>query len=85
MDDKEFAECSAKIGSLAAQVVDMDLIGYLNAIEHADTIGPIIDPTLWIKGHEQMYKMKKLAENLLKFQAAVSEIVIQALEHKQGG
>jgi hypothetical protein len=52
---------------LAAEMLAvLPLPDLLRAIDHADTVGPILDPTLWIK------KNKAMAEDADLFKAALA-------------
>lgn len=44
-----------------------DLGEFMESIERADSIGPLLDPTLWIRGHETMYRIRDLAAAALVF------------------
>lgn len=52
----------ALVGSMLAQY---DLPELLQAIDRADTVGPMLDPTLWIKKHGAMDEDKRLLEAAL--------------------
>lgn len=54
------------LARLALNVEDVDEA--LSAIDHADSVGPLLDPTAWMKGHEEMGEVKKLLEAFAKFQ-----------------
>ena len=75
MDRDEYELIQNQIMLLGSAVKDLDLDGFIAEIDHADTIGPFIDPTLWIKGHDTMYQIRKLAAGLKGFQSVVREII----------
>ena len=60
------------IGSL---VKDLHLDEFIAAIDHADSIGPILDPTLWMRGNKEMMKIRDLAAGLRDFQTVVNKII----------
>lgn len=60
------------IGSL---VKDLHLVEFIAAIDHADSIGPILDPTLWMRGNKEMMKIRDLAAGLRDFQIVVNKII----------
>lgn len=39
-----------------------DLDEFIRAIEKSDTLGPVMDPTLWQKGHKKMDQIKIIAK-----------------------
>jgi len=43
---------------------NLDINGFLTAIRKAETLCPILDPTLWIKGQESLEGVKRMAEAL---------------------
>lgn len=74
MDRVEYGETAAKIVWCALFVQDLDLDGFLAAISRADTVGPIVDPSLWMEGHRQMNLMERLASGLRAFQVVAREV-----------
>lgn len=59
-----------------ARLIHMiDIAGVLNAMERVDTVGPIIDPTLWMKGHKNMDVQREIAQAALTFQIKIAAIV----------
>jgi hypothetical protein len=57
--------------SLFAQLVEpLDLAGFIEMADRADTIGPFVDPTMWRDAHKNLDYIKSLAEALLEFQQA---------------
>lgn len=75
MDREEYELTQNQIMLLGSAVKDLDLDDFIAEIDHADTVGPFIDPTMWIKGHESMYQIRKLAVALKGFQKVVKEII----------
>ena len=60
------------IGSL---IKGLPLDEFIAAIDHADSIGPILDPTLWMRGNKEMMKIRDLAAGLRDFQTVVNKII----------
>lgn len=60
------------IGSL---VKGLPLDEFIAVIDHADSIGPILDPTLWMRGNKEMMKIRDLAAGLRYFQTIVNKII----------
>lgn len=66
--DARGLEYQAAVGSCAlvgAMLTQYDLPAMLNAIERAEAIGPMIDPTLYREKHEAMGQDKDLLEAAL--------------------
>lgn len=64
----------------------LPLVPFVNSINRAETIGPIMDPTLYRDGATTLGRIKKLAEALLGAQkkiAAVHEEIKKELEEKE--
>ncbi len=71
MDKETYELTQAMIISLVRQTTMLPLAEFLNAIEQAETLGPIIDPTLYRDylykgGKENLDLLKQFAEQLLK-------------------
>jgi hypothetical protein len=77
VDKEEYAQTQATILILADLVRDLPLAEFLSAIARADSIGPIVDPTLWMRGHENMHKIEQMAAGLRKFQTAVRAVRLE--------
>ena len=77
MDKNEYLMVQNQILLIAGLVRDMPLTEFITAIGKAEALGPIIDPTLWIKGNKNMDIVKSLAVKLQSFQA---EVLKQKLE-----
>lgn len=64
----EHQACQDLLLSLASQVRLLPLGRFLRAIEKADAVGPVLDPTLWMRGNKKLMVLKKMAEGALAFQ-----------------
>lgn len=84
MDKLEYGAVQQQLIFLVGLVHDMPLGEFLAAIERADTLGSITDPSLWMQGQGQMMQVKRLAEELVLFQGAAVEFVRENVE-KGGG
>jgi len=71
MREQEFLTIQHQILALAPIVAEMDLVEFIDTIEQADTIGPMLAPSLWMRKHEDMDRIRQLAEALLPFRRAV--------------
>ena len=75
MDNAEYAFVQGRLAQIAKLVQDLPLGEFLVAIERADSVGQIIDPTLWKMGHENMYRFRDLARAARLFQVAAREFL----------
>ena len=71
MREQEFLTIQHQIVALAPLVAEMDLPEFVDTIEQADTIGPLLAPSLWMAQHQDMDRIRQLAEALLPFRRAV--------------
>lgn len=71
MDREEFEVISQQLLMFGNLVKDMELDKYIQAIDRADAVGPIMDPTLWRKAHEKTAILKQMAEGLNKFKSSL--------------
>jgi hypothetical protein len=62
MDQVSYVRTQKALLSICRMVSTLPLDEYLAAINRAEVTGPILDPTLWQKGHEKMEQVKRLAE-----------------------
>lgn len=78
MNDQEYQETQNALLLCARMISGLDLTGFLKRIEQADSVAPILDPTLYRRGAERMHAIKKLAQEAKRVQSAfieMSEIV----------
>ena len=71
MSEPEYLMLQQQIVMLAGMVRDMDLTGFLRAIDTAEAVGPLFDPTLYIAAHEKLRVVRTLAEGLMLFQKSI--------------
>jgi hypothetical protein len=83
MDKEIYLQTQQTVLTMASIVKDLPLVDFLNAIEHADALGPAIDPTLWMQGHRKMYAVRDLASSLLTFQSAVTNLLDEIQEENK--
>ncbi len=70
MTNEEFLTVQQQLTLFAGAVMVLDVESYIERCERADALGPILDPTLYIKGNERLSALKELAEGALKFKQA---------------
>ena len=73
MTDAEYIETRQQLLLLANVVSQMDLNGLLECISHTQTVGPILDPTLFIRGSKKLSAVKRIAQGAQQFQKAIAE------------
>ncbi|MEX2599303.1 MAG: hypothetical protein WD533_06570 [Dehalococcoidia bacterium] len=57
---------------MAAQAVeDLPLTAMLESMERADRVGPILDPSLWIRNHGVMDEDRRIVEAALGMQECI--------------
>lgn len=63
-----------QMGMISELLVDFDFLEeYIRQSDHALTFGPIIDPTLWIKGQKSLTDWVELAKILRRCQIELLE------------
>jgi hypothetical protein len=68
MEEGKYLEVQMQLETLAGIVHDIPLKEFLEAAEVADAVGPILDPTLWIRANRNLKRIKALAYKLQTFQ-----------------
>lgn len=62
MDRQEYIAAVNLVQIAAGLLSQVDLVGVLNAIEHADAFGPILDPTLYRQASTNLADVRRLVE-----------------------
>ena len=62
MDGKEYITTQMRIIELGKIADSLDLDAFLKCIANAETIAPMVDPTLFMKAQENMRAIKRLAQ-----------------------
>lgn len=70
--------------NLAALVRGLRIQEVLGAMERAEGIGPVLDPTLYITAADQLEWQKRTVEAALEFQRKVEEIAADP-KYQEGG
>jgi len=68
ISEEDYVQTQHSLTTLASIVTDMKLVAFINQANLAETIGPILDPTLYREAGQQLNDVKALAESLLPFQ-----------------
>ena len=73
MDNEEYSQTQATLMGLARVVNKMDLAGFLERIESADALGPILDPTLYSGAMDNLSDIRRLAASLKPFKEEIDK------------
>ena len=76
MDKETYAATQQILLDIARKVVLLQLDDFLAAIERADTLGPILDPTLYRAGVGSMMKIERIASACRAFQREIHAVGI---------
>lgn len=82
MLDAEYKSHMQKLVMCADVIEHVPFDELLEMLEHADGIGPFIDPTAWMKGHHNIEPQRKLVSAGRAFAASLRE-AREALLHAQ--
>lgn len=70
MTEPEILQAQAAMGLIGRVAESIDWKAYLETISHAETIGPFVDPTAWIRSpHKLREQTTELASILLQLVA----------------
>ncbi len=73
MDNELYAATQNILMGAAATVATLPLDDFIEAIDRAEVVGPLVDPTLYKQSSETMGIIKTIAEAGRKFQKTVLE------------
>lgn len=72
MKKEDYLKAQDQVVQIARMASEVDVDPMLEAIAKADTIGPFVDPTLWIRGHEKLGFIKELALGVKRLKEIVA-------------
>lgn len=75
MTDEEYLTIQHQVGLLSGLIAELDLAGFLDRISLADSIGPIMDPTLYRKAAGEMHHIQDLAQALFEAQGKIKRVI----------
>lgn len=75
ISDEEYELIQSQIFTLAAVIAEMNLEGFLDRISEAESIAPILDPTLFIRGSRNLEKIKELAVSIQRVKRTVINLL----------
>lgn len=61
MNKDEYRMTQERLALLGGFVHDLDLEGFIDAINHCETVAPLLDPTLYMRGAAKLEDVKALA------------------------
>lgn len=73
MTNDEYLRTQGQLALLAGLIQGLDLEAFLAQAARAEELGPFIDPTLWMKGHDRLAMIRELAKAALGFQRAAKK------------
>ncbi len=73
MEEERYIQTQKEILLLIPLIKALPLVDFLNAISHCETVAPIIDPTLYMKGATKLGIIKRYAEALRRAQEELEE------------
>ena len=85
MTDDEYQKTQDRLVIVAHSMLTLDLKGFLQRIERADSVGPILNPTLYRLGSGKLERVKRLAQAAKVFQDEVWRQLEELGEEAFGG
>lgn len=83
MSEAEYLVIQQQLLMLASLVREMDVEGFLKCISLSEATAPILDPTLWIKGHKNLEIIKKMALGARAFKNALPPVPSRSREGEE--
>lgn len=74
MKHEEYLEALARMSLAASSIRDLDLAGAIRAAERADILGPVLDPTLWMKAGDKNLRILEALRAAQRFVTTVDAI-----------
>ena len=82
MNNEEYIMTQRQLLLMASLVREMDLDGFLERIETAYALGPMLDPTLYKRGVDNLEIVRRIAEAARKFKATAEEVCGEAKKQR---
>lgn len=76
MPKELYVDMQKRLMQSGALMVNQDWLWFIQSINTAETLAPIIDPTLYLAAGERMRAIKKCAEAAHVFSEAFNELVM---------
>ncbi len=71
LTSEEYISVQMQLVAFATLVKDMKLVDFTDFVNQAETMGPILNPTLYREAGEQLNDVGRLADSLLPFQEEI--------------
>jgi hypothetical protein len=78
--EEQYLTLQSQLVPLSTLILEMPLEDFLNAISRADTLGPILDPTLWMRGSKSMHEIEEVARIFLDAKQKLEKLRNKFLE-----
>ena len=83
MNEAEYRAELQSIVTMAALIPRLKIWEVLQAMERAETVGPIADPTLFREASPKLQRQKEIVAAALEFQRAI-EVILEGQHADQG-
>lgn len=74
LTEEHIMQLQHSMSALAQLILPLPLSEYLTMVNRAETLGPIFDPTLYMKGAKSMREWSDLAQILYTAQKAINKL-----------
>jgi hypothetical protein len=85
MNAKQYMQTQVEVIELGRRARSLDLDSFLRAINNAENVMPVLDPTLYRKAALNLSSIKRLAESLLNVKKAYDEVWEAVLNTSMSG
>ena len=85
ISEEDYVQTQSQIILLAKLVRDLPLAAFLDRIQRCESVAPIFNPSLYMRGTKKLDLIKQMAEGLCAFQRSISSLedFMEAEEHQQ--
>jgi hypothetical protein len=80
MTPAQYIETQMRLLEMAKIADSLDLDAFLQCISNAEAVGPMIDPTMYMKAMDNLSAIKKLAKVAVQVKATYGEVFKAVLE-----
>lgn len=74
MDDLNYSETQKRLIDATRCIVDLNLDAFLDRINHCESVGSLLNPTLYMKGQCRLEKIKALTIKMQAVKGAMIEL-----------
>lgn len=74
MTDAEYVLTQERLFLVSRMIANMDLDGFLERLNRAEVLGPVLDPTLFIQGATRFDAIKRIARAAKELQVAAKSM-----------